>query len=232
MPAQVSGRCSSIRAQEHANLARVLRDRGALEEAERVFAEAAEVYEVARLRAGWGLARVTFEASPNPELAALRLRLGREEEAWPAVERSLGRVLAEAPGRGQAPRFSARSRVAWMSLRSRSASSRGRWPRSPNAARPRRWRRRAQSSDSGGGVERVGARDRGEAPGDRGSGIPVGARAGGAWCTQRARWMARCGGEARGVEGVGVCSRPGEPVVWVDLSAEGRGSASGRGAAV
>ena len=76
-------------------IAVVLRDRGAVAEAEKVLAQAAEVYEAARLRAGWGLARAMFEESPNPGLAALRLRLGRNEEAWPAVERSLGRVLAE-----------------------------------------------------------------------------------------------------------------------------------------
>ncbi len=57
--------------------------------------EAADVYEEARLSAGSGLASTTFTTSPYPALAAARLELGMEDEAWPACEMSLGRALAD-----------------------------------------------------------------------------------------------------------------------------------------
>ncbi len=63
--------------------------------AEPLLTEAAESYEAARLSAGSGLATTTFAKSPYPELAATRLELGMEDEAWPACELSLGRALAD-----------------------------------------------------------------------------------------------------------------------------------------
>jgi CHAT domain-containing protein/tetratricopeptide (TPR) repeat protein len=90
------------------NLARLLDDRGNLVGAEALLAEAATTFEAARLRAGSGMARATFlQASPYPALAATRLILGKESDAWPAVEMSQGRVLADllltAENRGLSP---------------------------------------------------------------------------------------------------------------------------------
>ena len=63
--------------------------------AEDCLTRAAEIFEVARLRAGRGLLRATFQASPYAGLAATRLRLGKVAEAWPAAERARGRALAD-----------------------------------------------------------------------------------------------------------------------------------------
>jgi tetratricopeptide (TPR) repeat protein len=63
--------------------------------AEPLLVEAAEVYEKARLRAGAGLSRAGFQQSPYPALAAAYLAMGRVEQAWPSVERDLGRALAD-----------------------------------------------------------------------------------------------------------------------------------------
>jgi len=78
------------------NLARLLQTRGDYAGAESLLAETATTFEAARLRAGSGMERVTFlKASPYPALAATRLVLHKESEAWPAVERSQGRGLAD-----------------------------------------------------------------------------------------------------------------------------------------
>jgi CHAT domain-containing protein/Flp pilus assembly protein TadD len=78
------------------NLARPLVARGDYAGAEPVLTEAAAIFEKARLRAGRGIDRSTFlKQSPYPVLAATRLALGKKETAWPAVERSQGRVLAD-----------------------------------------------------------------------------------------------------------------------------------------
>jgi CHAT domain-containing protein/tetratricopeptide (TPR) repeat protein len=72
--------------------------------AESFLTDAARVYETARLRAGSGLERATFQRSPYSALAAVRLTLGRREDAWSSVERDVGRALADllmaAEGRG------------------------------------------------------------------------------------------------------------------------------------
>ena len=85
---------------------------GDLAEAETLLARAAGAYDAARLRAGREYARSTFTRSPWAELAAARLLLGREEEAWPAAEKALARSLADllvtAGGRGLDPTEAAR----------------------------------------------------------------------------------------------------------------------------
>ena len=57
--------------------------------------ETAELYEVARSRVGKGLVGATFVKSPYPKLAVALLKTDNEVRAWPAVERDLGRILAE-----------------------------------------------------------------------------------------------------------------------------------------
>jgi len=73
----------------------VLSARGNHLEAEAVLREASEIYDAARLRVGSGRGRAEFLPSPLPALAASRLELGWEAEAWTAVERDLCRVLHE-----------------------------------------------------------------------------------------------------------------------------------------
>lgn len=63
--------------------------------AEGVLVEAAELFEGARLRAGAGVARAAGGFSPYFPLAATRLRQGKTQGAWLAVERSLGRALGD-----------------------------------------------------------------------------------------------------------------------------------------
>ena len=88
--------------EEHPHIARslsyiasILKAKRDYEGAEQLYQEAASVYEVSRLRAGPGLASATFGFSPYPALAATRLTLGQTTEAWVAVEKALGRVLAD-----------------------------------------------------------------------------------------------------------------------------------------
>lgn len=63
--------------------------------AEGFLLEAAAAFETARLRVGSGYSRAAFQESPYAALAATRLILGKEDEAWPAAERMLGRALAD-----------------------------------------------------------------------------------------------------------------------------------------
>lgn len=77
------------------DLARLLRSEGRFTEADTALSQGAALYEAARTRAGSGLDRATFENSPYPLLAETRLRLGDVNDAWPAVEQDLGRVLFE-----------------------------------------------------------------------------------------------------------------------------------------
>jgi len=63
--------------------------------AEEMLLEATVIFETARLRAGGGFARSMFQTSPYSQLAATRLILGKNELAWPAAERALGRSLAD-----------------------------------------------------------------------------------------------------------------------------------------
>jgi CHAT domain-containing protein len=76
-------------------LGRCLRLQGRTAAAERMLTTAAEVFEAARLRAGTGFARATFQESPYAQLAATRLMQGQIVEAWPACESALGRALAD-----------------------------------------------------------------------------------------------------------------------------------------
>jgi CHAT domain-containing protein/tetratricopeptide (TPR) repeat protein len=77
------------------NLAEISLARGDYEEAESLLLQASQVYDAARLRAGSGLATITFLTSPYPALAITELELGKMQEAWAAAERDLGRVLAD-----------------------------------------------------------------------------------------------------------------------------------------
>lgn len=63
--------------------------------AESLLSRSAEIYEQLRLRAGRGIARVTFQESPYPRLASVRLAMNKPGLAWEAVERGLGRGLAD-----------------------------------------------------------------------------------------------------------------------------------------
>jgi CHAT domain-containing protein/tetratricopeptide (TPR) repeat protein len=64
-------------------------------DAESLLQNAAAAFETARLRVGSGYSRAAFQDSPYATLAAARLLLGKEFEAWPAAERALGRALAD-----------------------------------------------------------------------------------------------------------------------------------------
>jgi CHAT domain-containing protein/Tfp pilus assembly protein PilF len=88
--------------EEHPHVAWVLTDDGfchlalgEVAEAERHLERAAAIFETARLRAGGGTARATFQTSPYELLAAARLVAGHQEQAWTAAERALGRALAD-----------------------------------------------------------------------------------------------------------------------------------------
>jgi CHAT domain-containing protein/tetratricopeptide (TPR) repeat protein len=77
-------------------LARALRELGKPSEAEPMLAEAAQLYERARGRAGGEFKRATLNPeAPYADLALSRLDLGRPESAWLAVESGLGRCLAD-----------------------------------------------------------------------------------------------------------------------------------------
>jgi CHAT domain-containing protein/tetratricopeptide (TPR) repeat protein len=77
-------------------LARILLVHGDYAGAESVLVEAAHVFEAARLRVRIGMGRATFlKDSPYPALAAARIKLGKEPEAWTAMERTQGRALAD-----------------------------------------------------------------------------------------------------------------------------------------
>jgi CHAT domain-containing protein/tetratricopeptide (TPR) repeat protein len=80
----------ALRGQGHLYLAS-----GDLERAAASLTEAAEIFESARARAGSGMARATFLEPPHALLAATQLLRGRPDDAWPAVERDRGRVLAD-----------------------------------------------------------------------------------------------------------------------------------------
>jgi CHAT domain-containing protein/tetratricopeptide (TPR) repeat protein len=77
------------------NLGECLLIRGRVEEAESLLAESATVFEAARLRAGGGFTRATFQESPYCHLSLAQLGTGQEMEAWQAAEKSLGRALAD-----------------------------------------------------------------------------------------------------------------------------------------
>ncbi|MCK4513294.1 tetratricopeptide repeat protein, partial [bacterium] len=87
----------------HPDLIRSLHNLGALEwrlgnpaAAESLLVLAAQEFEVARLRAGEGLARSMFlRGSPYVFLAHARLEMGKEVEAWESAERALARSLAD-----------------------------------------------------------------------------------------------------------------------------------------
>lgn len=76
-------------------LGRLRRIQGDILAAEDFLAHACEAFEAGRLRAGRGIERATFAVSPYEELAAVLVGLGKTDEAWEAVERSRGRVLAD-----------------------------------------------------------------------------------------------------------------------------------------
>ncbi|UCH82712.1 MAG: CHAT domain-containing protein, partial [Candidatus Latescibacterota bacterium] len=77
------------------NLGVLLYAKGDYAEAEKELSEATKVYDTSRLRAGAGVERVTFRQSPYAYLAAARLKLGKTDEAWPAIESHLGRALVD-----------------------------------------------------------------------------------------------------------------------------------------
>ena len=68
---------------------------GDLEQAEKIFAEAASGYENARTKVTAGPKAATFGKTPYEQLALCRLERGRTSEAWPAVEAARARVLAD-----------------------------------------------------------------------------------------------------------------------------------------
>ena len=68
---------------------------GRVASAESLLVESAQVFEFARLDAGEGYRRATFQNSPHALLALARLRQGRMGEAWVSAERAQGRALAD-----------------------------------------------------------------------------------------------------------------------------------------
>ncbi len=72
-----------------------LLEQGRPDEARAFLEQAATVFDDARLRAGGGFERATFQTSPYRHLAEACLELKRDTDAWPAAERSLGRALAD-----------------------------------------------------------------------------------------------------------------------------------------
>lgn len=74
---------------------RCLEQEGDFDAALPLLEEAASVFEVARERAGVGMARATFQKAPYPLLANALLELDQTEKAWPAVEKQRGRLLSE-----------------------------------------------------------------------------------------------------------------------------------------
>lgn len=88
--------------QEHPMISRTLADLGSchlvqghLVEAEATLERAGRLFELARRRAGVGYTRATFVSTPYSILAGTRLLLGKEEQAWPAAERAISRVLVD-----------------------------------------------------------------------------------------------------------------------------------------
>ncbi len=82
-------------AQSLQNLARLRQMQGDLESAGQLMEESVRCYEIARRRAGAGLARATFQKSTYNELAKNYLLLGEENLAWDAMERHLARALLD-----------------------------------------------------------------------------------------------------------------------------------------
>lgn len=76
-------------------LSQSLMAQGRHNEAEQQLLEATGIFETARLQAGRGFARATFQNSPYSMLAATRLELGKSDTAWPAAEKALGRALSD-----------------------------------------------------------------------------------------------------------------------------------------
>jgi CHAT domain-containing protein/tetratricopeptide (TPR) repeat protein len=76
-------------------MAHLSRDRLDYKSAEELYARAATIFEIARLRSTRGPSKSAYLSSPYPQLAASRLALGATSEAWPPVEKGLGRLLAD-----------------------------------------------------------------------------------------------------------------------------------------
>lgn len=68
---------------------------GRISDALQRFEAAAQSFETGRNRTGEGLSRATYLDSPWRALAAARLLQGDDEGAWTALEKSMGRVLAD-----------------------------------------------------------------------------------------------------------------------------------------
>jgi len=86
----------------HPNVAGSLNDIGTLlyrkgdyAGAERELSQAAMVWDASRSRVDTDFKRATFRPSPYPTLAATRLQTRKTTEAWPAVEKDLGRALMD-----------------------------------------------------------------------------------------------------------------------------------------
>jgi CHAT domain-containing protein/Tfp pilus assembly protein PilF len=92
---QVLGRDHLSVAETLQDLAVCLLQQGKQAAASSKLSDAADIFETARLRAGSGFARSTFQTSPYSLLAATSLESGNSDEAWPAAERALGRSLAD-----------------------------------------------------------------------------------------------------------------------------------------
>ncbi|MBK6735576.1 MAG: CHAT domain-containing protein [bacterium] len=77
------------------NLAGLYLSTGHPDSAAIILADAAGRFESARLLVGRSTARATFQESPYPSLAIASLSSGAFEKAWPAMEKSCGRALAD-----------------------------------------------------------------------------------------------------------------------------------------
>lgn len=89
------GDAHPLTARNFHDLALLVRAQGRAAGAESLLASAADSFEKARVRAGPGVSRATFARSPYADLAAARLALGRESDAWTAAEAAQGRALAD-----------------------------------------------------------------------------------------------------------------------------------------
>ena len=94
--------CRAIHGAEHLEVAQALSNLGGVLLAQGDphgawphLKSAAATFEAARIRAGSGLTRATFQTSPYLKLAATHLLRGATEEAWPAAEHALGRALSD-----------------------------------------------------------------------------------------------------------------------------------------
>lgn len=101
------------------NLAETLLLAGHEGDAESLLVQAAEALERMRLRIPAGDRRSRFAVSPEPLLAALRIRRGQAQPAWEGLERSLARGLGDQLAFARSPEITSDERLTESALRRR-----------------------------------------------------------------------------------------------------------------